>query len=351
VKLASLREGGRDGTLVIVSRDLKRAVKVPEIARTLQYALDNWQRVEGDLRRASKRLHGIHFDPIGAGRAFEFDVGRVAPPLPRAYQVLDASAYLNHVEVVRQARGASMPESYYRDPLMHQTRSDAFFAPAEDIRLRDEAAGIDFESEIAVIVDDVPLGVTPEAAGRYIRLIVLVNDVSLRNLIPDELAKGYGYLHGKPGLSLSPVAVTPDELGPYWDGGKVHLPLLTHLNGHLFGNPNAAVDMTFDFPTLIAHAAKTRPLSAGTVIASGAVSNRDARVGPSCIAELRTLETIIAGRASTPFLRFGDLVRIEMIDGDGRSVFGAIEQRIVRAEEADGRDRGIGEVVPFRNGC
>ncbi len=348
MKLASLKEGGRDGTLVVVSRDLKRAVKVPEIARTLQYALDNWPRVEGDLRRASKRLHEIQFDPIGAGRAFEFDVGRIVSPLPRAYQVLDASAYLNHVEVVRQARGAAMPDSYYRDPLMHQARSDAFFAPAEDIRMFDESHGIDFEAEVAVIVDDVPPGVTPEAARNHIRLIVLANDVSLRNVIPDELAKGYGYLNGKPGLGFSPVAVTPDELGPYWDGAKLHLPLVTHLNGRLFGNPNAAVDMSFDFPTLIAHAARTRRLSAGTVIAAGAVSNRDARVGPSCIAELRTLETIITGRASTPFLKFGDRVRIEMIDGEGRSVFGAIEQRIVRAEETEQAMVKMGEVVALR---
>lgn len=331
MRLASLKEGGRDGTLVVVSRDLKRAVKVPEIARTMQQALDNWQRVEPDLRRAYKRLHEIQFDSIGAGRKFDLDIGKLAAPLPRSYQVLDASAYLNHVEVVRHARGSAVPTSHYEDPLMHQARSDVFIAPTQEVAIADEAHGVDFESEVAVIVDDVPSGIRPEAAGNHIKLLLLANDLSLRNLIPDELAKGYGYLNGKLGMSFSPVAVTPSELGPYWDGGKVHLPLVTYVNGRLFGNPNAGVDMHFDFPALIAHAAKTRPLGAGTIIGAGAVSNRNARVGPSCIAELRALETILSGRASTPFLKYGDLVRIEMVDGDGRSIFGSIEQRIVRA--------------------
>ncbi len=333
MKLATLKDGGRDGTLVVVSRDLRRAVKVPDIARTLQYALENWHRIEGDLRRAYKRLHEMQFDPIGASRAFDLDIGRLASPLPRAYQVLDASAYLNHVEVVRQARGAEMPASHYSNPVMYQARSDGFFAPNENVAIADESYGIDFESEVAVIVDDVPLGITAEAAKEHIRLIMLANDLSLRNVIPDELAKGYGYLNGKPGLTFSPLAVTPAELGSYWDGGKINLPLVTYVNGRLFGNPNAGLDMHFDFPALIAHAAKTRPLAAGTIIGSGAVSNRNARVGPSCIAELRTLETILGGRASTPFLRFGDHVRIEMVDGDGSSIFGSIEQRIVRAGE------------------
>jgi len=333
VKLASLKEGGRDGTLVIVSRDLKRATKVADIAQTLQQALDNWSRVEGDLRRAGKRLHEIQFDPIGAGRSFDLHPDRLAAPLPRAFQVFDGNAYLRHVQLVRQARGAAMPQEYYAAPLMYQARSDGFFAPTEDLVFADETGGIDFEAEIAVIVDDVPAGVDREAAAKHIRLIMLANDVSLRNFIPDELAKGYGYLHGKPGLSFSPVAVTPDELGPYWDGGKIDLPLATHLNGRLFGNPSAGVDMDFDFPALIAHAAKTRPLSSGTIIASGAVSNKNARVGSSCIAELRTLETILGGRASTPFLKFGDHVRIEMVDGEGKSVFGSIEHRIRRAGE------------------
>lgn len=332
MKLASLKEGGRDGTLVIVSRDLKRAAKVPDIARTLQQALDNWAQVEGDLRRAGRRLHEIQFDAIGAGRAFELNPDRLAAPLPRAFQLFDGNAYLRHVQLVRQARGAAMPQEYYATPLMYQGRSDGFYAPTEDLVFADEGGGIDFEAEIAVIVDDVPAGVARDAAAAHIRLVMLANDVSLRNVIPDELAKGYGHLHGKPGLAFSPVAVTPDELAPHWDGGKLNLPLATHLNDRLFGNPNAGVDMDFDFPALIAHAAKARPLAAGTIIASGAVSNKNARVGASCIAELRTLETILSGRASTPFLKFGDRVRIEMTDGDGRSIFGAIEQRVRRAE-------------------
>ena len=333
MKLASLKEGGRDGTLVIVSRDLKRASKVPDIARTLQYALDNWSRVEADLRRAAKRQHEIQFDPIGAGRSFDLNLERLAAPLPRAYQLFGGNAYLRHVQLMRQARGAGMPQEYYVSPLLYQGRSDGFYAPTEDLVFADEAGGIDFEAEVAVIVDDVPAGVDRDRARGHIRLILLANDVSLRNLIPDELARGYGYLQGKPGLSFSPVAVTPDELGPHWDGDKVLLPLATHLNGRLFGNPNAGVDMDFDFPGLIVHAAKTRPLAAGTIIASGAVSNKNARVGSACIAELRTLETILSGRASTPFLKFGDHIRIEMADGEGKSVFGAIEHRIRRAGE------------------
>lgn len=347
MKLASVKEGGRDGTLVVVSRDFKRASKVPDIARTLQEALDNWARVEGDLRRAAKRLHGIQFDPIGTGRSFELNMDRLAAPLPRAYQLFDGNAYLRHVELVRQARGAGMPEALKTAPLMYQGRSDRFYAPTDDLVFADESYGIDFEAEVAVIVDDVPAGVTREAARAHIRLVVLANDISLRNLIPDELAKGYGYLQGKPGLALSPVAVTPDELGPYWDGDKLSLPLATYLNGRLFGNPNAGVDMDFDFPALIAHAAKTRPLAAGTIIASGAVSNKNARVGASCIAELRTLETILAGRASTPFLKFGDQVRIEMTDGDGRSIFGSIIQRVRRAEGTSELS-GDGPIVRLR---
>jgi fumarylacetoacetate (FAA) hydrolase len=331
VKLASLREGGRDGTLVAVSRDFKRAVKLADVARTLQYALENWSRVEGDLRRASKRLHEMQFDAIGAGRAFDFDLRKVAAPLPRAYQVIDSNAYLNHVELMRRARGATMSAAEAGDPLMHQARSDGFLGPLDDIAVASEDDGIDFESEVAVIVDDVPLGVTAQAAREHIRLVMLANDVSLRNLMPDELAKGYGYLHAKPGMSFSPVAVTPDELGPHWDGGKVTLPLATYVNGRLFGNPNAGIDMSFDFPALIAHAARTRPLAAGTIIGSGAVSNRNPRVGSACIAELRTLESIHGRRATTPYLRFGDRIRIEMVDGSGQSVFGGIEQTVVHA--------------------
>ncbi len=335
VKLATLKEGGRDGVLVVVSRDFKRATKIPDVAPTLQAALENWRRAEGDLQRAYKRLHQIQFDAIGAGRAFDLDMNRLAAPLPRAYQLLDSHAYLNHVELARRASGGTVPPAYYAEPLMHQAWSDRFLGPTDDIRAADESQGIDFESELAVVVDDVPAGVTPDDARAHIRLVMLMNDVSLRNLIPDELARGYGFLTGKPGCSFSPVAVTPDELGTYWDGGKLNLPLTTHVNGRLFGNPNAGVDMNFDFPTLIAHAAKTRPLTAGTIIGSGAVSNKDPRVGPSCIAELRTLETLHAGRPSTPFLKFGDRVRIEMTNGDGRSIFGAIDQKVVHEAPAD----------------
>lgn len=330
MKLGSLKEGGRDGTLVVVSRDLKRATKVSSIAPTMQYAIENWAKVEPDLQRVYRRLHEIGFDPIGGDRAFNLDLSKLASPFPRAYQFLDGSAYLNHVELVRKARGASMPPSYYSDPLMYQGLSDGFLGPLEDIPALDEAHGIDFEAEVCVVTDDVPMATTPERARPHIRLLMLINDVSLRNLIPEELAKGFGFLNGKPASSFAPVAVTPDELGSYWDGGKVNLPLVVHLNGRLFGNPNAGVDMNFDFPALIAHAAKTRHLGAGTILGSGTVSNKDPRVGSCCLAERRTLETIIDGRPTTPFMKFGDRVRIEMIDGDGKSILGAIEQKIVR---------------------
>jgi len=330
VKLASLKEGGRDGTLIVVSRDLKRATKVSQVARTMQYAIENWRKVENELQRTYKRLHQAQFDPIGGDRAFDLDLSQLASPFPRAVQFLDGSAYLNHVELVRKARGATMPPSFYTDPLMYQGLSDGFLGPCEDVPAIDEAHGIDFEAEVVVVTDDVPMAITPEAARSHIRLLMLVNDVSLRNLIPDELAKGFGFLNGKPASAFSPVAVTPDELGGYWDGGKLSLPLVVHLNNRLFGNPNAGVDMNFDFPQLIAHAAKTRHLAAGTILGSGTVSNRDPRVGSCCLAERRTLETIHDGKPTTPFMRFGDRVRIEMLDGDGKSIFGAIDQRIVR---------------------
>ncbi len=335
MKLATLKRGGRDGTLVLVSRDLARAREVPGIARTLQQALDDWETVAPRLEEAAQALER---DP-SAG--FPFDPGACASPLPRAYQWADGSAYVNHVELVRRARGAEMPPSFWTDPLMYQGGSDSFLAPLDPIRLAEEEWGIDFEAEVAVVTDDVPMGVDEEAALSHIRLLMLVNDVSLRNLIPAELAKGFGFFQSKPSSAFSPVAVTPDELGAAWRDGRVHLPLRSWLNGALFGEPDAGTDMTFGFPRLIAHAARTRPLGAGTIIGSGTVSNRDPDGGPgrpvaeggrgySCIAEQRTVETILHGAPRTPFLRFGDRVRIEMLDDDGVSIFGAIDQRVQR---------------------
>ncbi len=334
MKLATLKEGGRDGTLVVVSTDLARCRAVPDIAATLQAALDGWAAVAPRLEQAYRALNA---DPA-AGEPF--DPARAASPLPRAYQWADGSAYVNHVELVRKARGAEMPPSFWTDPLMYQGGSDSFLGPRDPIPVADEAYGIDFESEIAVVTGDVPMGASAEQAGGHIRLLMLVNDVSLRNLIPAELGKGFGFFQSKPASSFSPVAVTPDELGAAWDGRKLHRPLVTHLNGDLFGRPDAGVDMTFDFPTLVAHAAKTRALVAGSIIGSGTVSNKldggpgkpveQGGAGYSCIAEIRTIETIQQGKPQTPFLRFGDRVRIELFDAAGASVFGAIEQEVVR---------------------
>ena len=330
MKLASLKRGGRDGTLVVVSRDLKRCVAVPEIATTLQSALDRWPRTESALREIAARLQ-----EGGVANAGPFDPTLASAPLPRAYQWLDGSAYLYHAELVRRARKAEMPASLYSDPLMYQGASDSFIGPTDDILAGDEAWGIDFESEVAVVLDDVPMGVSAAQAAARIKLVLLVNDVSLRNLIPPELAKGFGFLHGKPATAFSPVAVTPDELGGAWDGRTVHLPLRSHVNGSLFGEPNAGRDMNFDFPALIAHAAKTRELETGTILGSGTVSNRAPGVGSSCIAERRMIETIETGAPVTPFLKFGDRVRIEMLDDQGRSIFGAIDQRVVRYSRHD----------------
>jgi fumarylacetoacetate (FAA) hydrolase len=299
----------------------------------LQQALDDWEKVGPRLRDLAEQLEH------GSVPSFRFHEHDCASPLPRAYQWADGSAYVNHVELVRKARGAEMPESFWTDPLMYQGGSDSFLGPREAIPVADEAHGIDFEAEVAVITGDVPMGASREEAAAAIRLVVLVNDVSLRNLIPAELAKGFGFFHAKPSSALSPVAVTPDELGDAWDGGKLHLPLRSMINGRPFGCPNAGVDMTFDFPTLIAHAAKTRSLSAGTIIGSGTVSNKDRDGGPgkpvaegglgySCIAEQRTVETIVHGQAKTPFMKIGDTVRIEMKDKAGHSIFGAIEQEV-----------------------
>ncbi len=330
MKLGTLKEGGRDGTLVLVSRDLKRAIKVPDIAPTMQFALDNWERVSGDLLRASRRLHEVQFAAYGGPQAFPLETSRLAAPLPRACQFLDGAAYLHHVELVRRAQGIEMPKSFLTEPLMYQGLSDSFIGAEDNIQAVDEADGIDFEAEVAVVLDDVPMGVSPAEAGQSIRLVMLLNDVTLRNLVPGEMAKGFGMVNAKPASSFSPVAVTLDELGEYWHGGKLHFPLVSHVNGRLFGNPNAGNDMHFDFPTLIAHAAKTRRLAAGTILGGGTVSNKDHKVGSSCIAERRTLETLMSGKPDTPFLKFGDRIRIEMLDGEGKSIFGAIDQRITR---------------------
>lgn len=324
MKLASLKEG-RDGRLVVVNRDMSACVAVPQIALTLQAALDNWAKVAPRLEATYNQLNDARL-----AEAMHFDPAEVAAPLPRAYQWADGSAYVNHVELVRKARGAELPPSFWTDPLMYQGGSDGFIGPTDDILAIDEAHGIDFESEVAVIVDDVPMGIAPEKAGSHIKLLMLVNDVSLRNLIPNELAKGFGFFHGKPATAFSPVAVTPDELGTAWDGRKVHLPLRSELNGRLFGEPDAGTDMTFDFCQLVAHAARTRFLGAGTIIGSGTVSNLDRSKGSSCLAERRMLETIEKGKPETPFMRFGDRIRIEMLGPDGHSIFGAIDQKVAQ---------------------
>jgi fumarylacetoacetate (FAA) hydrolase len=335
MKLATLKTGNRDGRLHLVSRDLARCVAARDAA-TLQQALDRWAVSAPMLEEEARRLEAGEW--LGVE---DFDPEQCAAPLPRAYQWADGSAYVNHVELVRKARGAEMPPSFWTDPLMYQGGSDSLLGPRDPIQVADESWGIDFEAEIAVITDDVPMGVDAAEARRHIQLLMLVNDVSLRNLIPGELAKGFGFFQSKPSSAFSPVALTPDELGRAWDGGKVHLPLTTHLNGQLFGQPNAGIDMTFDFGQLIAHAARTRPLAAGTIIGSGTVSNKSADGGPgrpiaeggagySCIAEQRTVEMLLTGSAKTPFLKFGDRVRIEMLDTDGNSLFGAIEQEVVK---------------------
>jgi len=323
MKLATLKNGMRDGELVVVSRDLSRYVAVPEMVTTLQGAMDRWESMEAPLRDVYHELNAG-----GRRDARPFDQAQAMSPLPRAYQWADGSAYVNHVELVRKARGAELPESFWTEPLMYQGGSDRFLGPRENIRMETEDWGIDFEAEVAVITGDVPMGVSAEAARGHIKLIALVNDVSLRNLIPGELAKGFGFFQSKPASAFSPVAVTPDELGAAWDGAMVHLPLVTHHNREPFGKVDCDVDMTFDFPTLIAHAAKTRSLCAGTIVGSGTVSNRDRSKGSSCLAEKRMLETIEHGAPKTPFMRFGDHVRIEMFDGQGKSIFGAIDQRV-----------------------
>ncbi|MCH8248666.1 MAG: fumarylacetoacetate hydrolase family protein [Proteobacteria bacterium] len=327
MKLASLRDG-RDGRLVVVSRDLARYLPAADVAVTMQAALDDWANARSGLETIAEQLE------VGGGE--DFDQTVCASPLPRAYQWADGSAYVNHVELVRRARGAEMPASFWTDPLMYQGGSDSFLGPRDNIPVADEAWGIDFEAEVVVVTNDVPMGVSAADAVGHIQLIMLVNDVSLRNLIPGELGKGFGFFQSKPSSAFSPIAVTPDELGASWSDAKVHLPLLSSLNDKPIGKPEAGIDMTFDFGQLIAHAAKSRPLRAGCIIGSGTVSNKlddgpgkhiaDGGVGYSCIAEIRTIETINDGKPSTAFMKFGDRIRIEMNNADGESIFGAIDQ-------------------------
>ena len=338
MKLASLKNGTRDGQLVVVSRDLTRYTDASFLVPTLQAALDNWARIAPHLEAMAESLE------LGSVPSLRFHEHDAHSPLPRAYQWADGSAYVNHVELVRKARGAEMPESFWTDPLMYQGGSDSFLAPRDPIRMADEAWGIDMEGEVAVITGDVPMGARPSEAREAIRLVMLVNDVSLRRLIPAELAKGFGFFQSKPSSAFSPVAVTPDELGDGLGRRQAASAAVVDLNGKPFGRANAGIDMTFDFPTLIAHAAKTRPLAAGTIIGSGTVSNKlgggpgkpvgAGGAGYSCIAELRTVETIEQGAPKTPFMRFGDTVRIEMKDKAGHSIFGAIEQTVEKYEKS-----------------
>ena len=327
MKLATLDDGTRDGTLLVATRDGARAVSAAPVAATLQGALERWDAVVGDLRELA--------DELEAGRAagaFELDVSRLAAPLPRAYQFVDGSAYLNHIELVRRARGAEMPPSFQHDPLVYQGVSDGFLGPRQDIEVGDAGWGIDFEAEVGVITSDVPYHTSEADAGAHIRLLCLINDVSLRMLIPSELGKGFGFLVSKPPSALSPFAVTPDELGEAWRDGRVWRPLDVHWNGEWFGSPEAGEEMHFSFPRLIEHVSQTRPLGAGTIIGSGTVSNRGQQRGSCCIAELRMVEKIETGEFRTPFMQFGDTVRIDMRDAGGVSIFGTIEQRVVRWE-------------------
>jgi fumarylacetoacetate (FAA) hydrolase len=334
MKLASVKNGSRDGLLVVVSRDLTRCVAVPAVAATMQQLLDNWSTLAVKLQNVYQALNDGKVDGEMA-----FEQAQCESPLPRAYQWADGSAYVNHVELVRKARNAEMPPSFWTDPLMYQGGSDDFIGPRDNIEVVSEDYGIDFEGEVAVITDDVPMAASPELALSKIRLLMLVNDVSLRGLIPNELAKGFGFFQSKPASAFSPVAVTPDELGDHWRDGRVHLPLLSTYNGQLFGKPNAGVDMTFNFAQLVAHAAKTRNLGAGAIIGSGTVSNKqgtdhgtsvaEGGVGYSCIAEIRMIETIRDGKPSTSFMKFGDTIRMEMLDQQGNSIFGAIAQQVV----------------------
>jgi fumarylacetoacetate (FAA) hydrolase len=323
MKLGTLKEGGRDGTLVVVSRDLTKAVRAQGIAATLQAALDDWHNIAPRLNALAEDLN----DGKVQG-SFDLDMAALAAPLPRAYEFVDGSAYLPHVERVRRARGAEVPESFYTDPLMYQATSAGFLGPRDPVIVPSEAYGIDLEAEVIVVTDDVPMGTSPKQAAGHIQLIGLVNDVSLRALIPNELAKGFGFLQSKPRSALSPVLVTPDELGDAWHGEKLHLAMLTWINQGWFGNAECGIDMQFSFAELIAHVARTRPLTAGTLVGSGTIANQDTSRGASCLAEQRTVETLADGQPKTPFLKYGDTVRIEIQDKAGASVFGAIDQVI-----------------------
>ncbi len=324
MKLASLKEGGRDGTLIVVDRALQRFVRAGAVAPTLQRAIEDWANIAPSLQERADALE------TGGVASEAFDPAACAAPLPRAYQFADASAYVNHMELVRRARGAEMPDSFWTDPLMYQGLSDGFLGPRDPIALADNDWGIDFEAEVAVVLDDVPMGVAPEDAGAHIKLLMLVNDVSLRSLVPGEIAKGFGFFQSKPASAFSPVAMTPDSLGRAWDGARLHGPVRSLVNGREIGHPDCGIDMTFGFPELIAHAARTRRLGAGTILGSGTVSNADRSAGSSCLAEVRMIETIERGAPTTDFLDFGDTVRIEMTGADGDPLFGAIDQRVER---------------------
>ncbi len=322
MKLATLNNGSRDGMLMVVNRQLTQALAANSVATTLQAALDDWAETAPRLEEIYASLNRAEIQGVS------LDYDKLAAPLPRAYQWLDGSAYLSHVKRVRKARGAALPPSLLHDPLMYQGGSDSFLGPRDTIFAGNEEWGIDFEAEVAVITDDVPSGITLDEAGQHIKLLMLVNDVSLRNLIPAELAKGFGFLNGKPSSAFSPVAVTPDELGEAWHDCKLHLPLRVYWNGELCGRANAGTDMQFNFAELVGHAAKTRSLAAGTIIGSGTVSNNDLESGYSCIVEKRVLEIAETGQPVTEFMRFGDSVRIEMENAEGESIFGAIDQHI-----------------------
>jgi fumarylacetoacetate (FAA) hydrolase len=323
MKLASLKNGTRDGALVVVSRDLKHAVAVPALAKTMQEAIENWDSLRPQLQEVYDSLNAGN-----VGSAISFNPVQADSPLPRSYQWLDGSAYLSHVELVRQARGVEMTKELYKEPLMYQGASEYFVGPCDPVLAADEHWGIDLEGEVAVITGNVPMQTRAEDASRHIKLFMLVNDISLRHIIPAELNKGFGFLNGKGQTAFSPVAVTPDELGAAWDGKKVHLPLTVHVNDKWLGHPQAGVDMYFDFPELIAHASKTRSLGAGTIIGSGTISNHDRSNGFACISEARALETVLKGAPITSFMKFNDRVRVEMFDENGKSIFGAIDQQI-----------------------
>ncbi|MEO8779439.1 MAG: fumarylacetoacetate hydrolase family protein [Rhodanobacter sp.] len=323
MKLGTLKQGGRDGTLVVVSRDLAHAVKADDIALTLQAALEDWSNAAPRLNALSEQLNAGN-----ATAAFALDMAALAAPLPRAYEFVDGSAYLPHVERVRRARGAEVPASFYTDPLMYQATSAGFLGPRDPVVVSSEDFGIDLEAEVIVVTDDVPMAAMPAQASDHIQLIGLINDVSLRGLIPGELAKGFGFLQSKPRSALSPVLVTPDELGEAWQGDKLHLPMRTWLNDEWFGEAECGVDMQFSFAQLVAHVAKTRPLTAGTIVGSGTIANQDTSRGASCLAEQRTVETLRDGKPSTPYLKFGDRLKIDVTDAVGASIFGSIEQQI-----------------------